>query len=316
MSIPPDPPSLPSTREELTLELVRRRLASLDARTVVHFGIKLQERFARLEDRLLGQLQEPAIDRLERSLKDTANLLRDHDDGVRRFLRGCRPGRPATTGKRHQFLALYARLSIQHLQLLEALAEYDRHVGESSGELRRGFEEAQELLRVLGWHIQAGEERLAGPDRPDPSSRPAPGRRLLAPEGVAPAETRDLYRHNLGARLRDLALTRAIVRQTALQLGILENQALAVRTRLQATAAETVPLLRQLVLAGLSFLETELACSNAFPEMPAAVRPLFATKARLLREETASLDQLDTLKSTNAQLISLIAKLIPPDEAP
>lgn len=317
MSAPPGPPRtpLPPPPEETSPESVRRRLNSLDARAVVHFGVKLQERFARLEDRLLDRFQEPDTERVERGLGEAADRLKTLGESVRRFLRGYRPDKPPRSEKRRRFLTLYSQLSVQLIQLMEALAEFDLSLIQSSGDLHQAFEEIQELLRQLGWHIQAGEQKLAGPDDPPPPVRSGPALRPLGSEFQSPAEARQLFRHQLGGRLRDLALTRAIARQTALQLGILENRTLAVRDRLQPTVAEMMPLLRQLILTGLSILETELACEDPVSGFQAAARPLLEAKTRLLRDETVSLDQLEALKPVNAQLISLIAKLTPPEDS-
>ena len=316
MSVPPGPPRTPPPHppEEASLESVRRRLNSLDARTVVHFGVKPQERFARLENRLLGRLQEPETERVERGLEEAAGRLQTLGASVRRFLRGYRPDKPPRSEKRRRFLALYSQLSVQLIQLMEALAEFDQNLARSAGDLGQAFEEIQDLLRQLGWHIQAGEQKLAGPDGPPAPIRPGPAPQTLAGGFQPPEETRHLFRHRLSGRLRDLALTRVIARQTALQLGILENRTLAVRDRLQPTVAEMMPLLRQLILTGLSILETGLALEDPVSGSMAAARPLLEAKTRLLREEAVSLDQLETLKPVNAQLISLIAKLSPPED--
>lgn len=207
----------------------------------------------------------------------------------------------------------YAKAETNVAKISSALEAHQVRLLKDSAVLDKMYEQNLAYFKELSMYILAGKEKLASVRGGKLLELQAKAEQTGLSEDVQAAKDLADQCGRFEKKLYDLELTRTIAMQTAPQIRMIQHNDTQMIEKIQTTLVNTIPLWKnQMVLAlGIAHSTEAAKAQNQVSELTNDLLKANAKKLHMASVETAKeaergIVDIETLKATNAQLISTL----------
>lgn len=304
------------------LKQIEDYAASIDIHntsTVISYGASAQRKVAEFSESALGNVTAKDLGAVGDALTSVITELKgfeiDKDDkGFFSFFR-----RSAKKGA-NKVMALktsYEKAEANIERVVQVLEKHQVTLLKDVAMLDKLYELNKGYFRELTMYIEAGKKKLASIQDNELHNLRAKAQESKLPEDAqAVKDLLDLY-SRFEKKIHDLELTRTISLQMGPQIRLIQSNDIQMSEKIQSTMVNTIPLWKsQMVLAlGITHSQDAAKARREVTDMTNKLLTQNAETLKMATIETAkeverSIVDIETLKTTNANLISTLDEVL------
>lgn len=277
---------------------------------MMQFGAGTQKKMADFADAALANVRTQDLGEVGDLIVNVVGELKGFDaeeeKGFFGFLK-------KQTNKLELMKTRFDKAEVNVTRISDALQKHQVRLLKDSAVLDKMYEQNLAYFKELSMYIAAGRQKLEEVRSGKLAQLEATARRTGLAEDVQAAKDLADKLERFEKKLYDLELTRAISLQTAPQIRMIQNNDNVMVEKIQTTLVNTIPLWKnQMVLAlGIAHSNEAAAAQRQVTEVTNKLLRQNAQKLHMASVETAreaerGIVDIETLKKTNAELISTL----------
>lgn len=211
----------------------------------------------------------------------------------------------------------YAKAETNVNQIVEALEQHQITLMKDVATLDQLYELNKTYYKELTMYILAGKQKLHEIETVEIPALTAKAEASGLPEDAQAVTDMSALANRFEKKLHDLELTRVIAIQMAPQIRLVQNNDTMMSDKIQSTIVNTIPLWKsQMVIAlGIAHSEQAAKVQHEVSDLTNAMLKKNAEKLKtasinVAKESERGIVDIDTLKTTNEQLISTLDEVL------
>ncbi len=314
----PETPAVPEpvlTPEEQ--QLVSEFAAKIDVENtaqILQYGAGTQKKMADFSDAALANVRAQDLGEVGDLIVNVVGELKGFDaDEEKGFLGFFKK----QTNKLELMKARYDKAEVSVTKISDALQQHQVRLMKDSAMLDQMYDQNLAYFKELTMYIMAGKQKLEEVRTGKLTELETTARRTGLAEDVQAAKDLADKCQRFEKKIYDLELTRAISLQTAPQIRMIQNNDNVMVEKIQTTLVNTIPLWKnQMVITlGIAHASEAAAAQRQVNDVTNALLQANAKRLHTASEETAKeaergIVDIETLKKTNAELISTLDDVV------
>ncbi len=314
----PETPAVPEpvlTPEEQ--QLVSEFAAKIDVENtaqILQYGAGTQKKMADFSDAALANVRAQDLGEVGDLIVNVVGELKGFDaDEEKGFLGFFKK----QTNKLELMKARYDKAEVSVTKISDALQQHQVRLMKDSAMLDQMYDQNLAYFKELTMYIMAGKQKLEEVRTGKLTELETTARRTGLAEDVQAAKDLADKCQRFEKKIYDLELTRAISLQTAPQIRMIQNNDNVMVEKIQTTLVNTIPLWKnQMVITlGIAHASEAAAAQRQVNDVTNALLQANAKRLHTASVETAKeaergIVDIETLKKTNAELISTLDDVV------
>ena len=314
----PETPAVPEpvlTPEEQ--QLVSEFAAKIDVENtaqILQYGAGTQKKMADFSDAALANVRAQDLGEVGDLIVNVVGELKGFDaDEEKGFLGFFKK----QTNKLELMKARYDKAEVSVTKISDALQQHQVRLMKDSAMLDQMYDQNLAYFKELTMYIMAGKQKLEEVRTGKLTELETTARRTGLAEDVQAAKDLADKCQRFEKKIYDLELTRAISLQTAPQIRMIQNNDNVMVEKIQTTLVNTIPLWKnQMVITlGIAHASEAAAAQRQVNDVTNALLQANAKRLHTASVETAKeaergVVDIETLKKTNAELISTLDDVV------
>ena len=314
----PETPAVPEpvlTPEEQ--QLVSEFAAKIDVENtaqILQYGAGTQKKMADFSDAALANVRAQDLGEVGDLIVNVVGELKGFDaDEEKGFLGFFKK----QTNKLELMKARYDKAEVSVTKISDALQQHQVRLMKDSAMLDQMYDQNLAYFKELTMYILAGKQKLEEVRTGKLTELETTARRTGLAEDVQAAKDLADKCQRFEKKIYDLELTRAISLQTAPQIRMIQNNDNVMVEKIQTTLVNTIPLWKnQMVITlGIAHASEAAAAQRQVNDVTNALLQANAKRLHTASVETAKeaergIVDIETLKKTNAELISTLDDVV------
>ena len=306
--------SILTEEERRTVDAFAQQIDLTDSTMVLQYGAGTQKKMADFSESALENVKSKDLGEIGGLLTDVVKELKNFDEEEEKGFFGIFK---KASNKIESMKAKYAKAETNVNEIVKVLESHQIQLLKDSALLDKMYELNLTYFKELSMYILAGKKKLA--QVRDTELRALHERAQISglPEDAQAAKDLDAMCGRFEKKIHDLELTRMISIQTAPQIRLVQNNDTVMVEKIQSTIVNTIPLWKsQMVLAlGVEHSAQAAEAQRQVTDMTNELLKRNAEKLKTATVETAreserGIVDLETLKTTNATLISTLDEVM------
>lgn len=306
--------SILTEEERRTVDAFAQQIDLTDSTMVLQYGAGTQKKMADFSESALENVKSKDLGEIGGLLTDVVKELKNFDEEEEKGFFGIFK---KASNKIESMKAKYAKAETNVNEIVKVLESHQVQLLKDSALLDKMYELNLTYFKELSMYILAGKKKLA--QVRDTELRALHERAQISglPEDAQAAKDLDAMCGRFEKKIHDLELTRMISIQTAPQIRLVQNNDTVMAEKIQSTIVNTIPLWKsQMVLAlGVEHSAQAAEAQRQVTDMTNELLKRNAEKLKTATVETAreserGIVDLETLKTTNATLISTLDEVM------
>ena len=284
-----------------------------NSNAILQYGVGTQKKMADFSGDALENVKTKDLGEVGEMLSSVVAELRDFDEEQKGFLGIFKK----TSNKIDALKVKYSKAETNIARICDALEQHQVQLLKDVAVLDKMYDLNLTYFKELSMYILAGKKKLQKTRETELAELLAKARMSGLPEDAQAAKDLEALCDRFEKKIHDLELTRMVSIQTAPQIRLVQNSDTMMIEKIQSTVVNTNPLWKcQMVLAlGVSHAEQ---ASKAQREVSDMTNELLKRNAETLkiaavesaRESERGIVDMETLKNTNASLISTLDEVM------
>jgi uncharacterized protein YaaN involved in tellurite resistance len=284
-----------------------------NSNAILQYGVGTQKKMADFSGDALENVKTKDLGEVGEMLSGVVAELRDFDEEQKGFL-----GLFKKTSNRIDALKVkYSKAETNIARICDALEQHQVQLLKDVAVLDKMYDLNLTYFKELSMYILAGKKKLQKTRDTELAELLAKARMSGLPEDAQAAKDLEALCDRFEKKIHDLELTRMVSIQTAPQIRLVQNSDTMMIEKIQSTVVNTIPLWKSQMVLALGVSHAEQA-SRAQREVSDMTNQLLKRNAETLKiaavesakESERGIVDLETLKNTNASLISTLDEVM------
>ncbi|MDD6811432.1 MAG: toxic anion resistance protein [Lachnospiraceae bacterium] len=280
---------------------------------ILQYGVGTQKKIADFSGDALENVKTKDLGEIGEMLSGVVAQLKDFDEDEKGFLGIFKK----TSNKIDALKVKYSKAETNINRICEALEQHQVQLMKDVAVLDKMYDLNLTYFKELSMYILAGKKKLEQTRETELVQLLEKANTTGLPEDAQAAKDLEALCDRFEKKIHDLELTRMVSIQTAPQIRLVQNSDTMMIEKIQSTVVNTIPLWRsQMVLAlGVSHAQQAAKAQREVSDMTnellkknAAVLKTAAVESA--KESERGIVDMETLKNTNASLISTLDEVM------
>lgn len=303
-----------SEEEKKTAEEYAAQINLYDSGAVLQYGAGVQKKMADFSEKALENVRTKDLGEIGDLLSGVVTELKDFDEEeTKGFFGFFKKNANRITALK----AKYEKAETNISKICETLEGYQRQLLKDAAILDKMYEQNLTYFRELTIYIAAGKKKLEDTRNVRLPELVRKANDTGRPEDIQAAKDLESLCQRFEKKVHDLELTRMIAVQTAPQIRLVQNNDTQMVEKIQSTIVNTVPLWKSQMVLALG-VEHSAQAAKAQRDVTDMTNELLRKNAERLKmatidsakEAERGIVDLETLKTTNASLISTLDEMV------
>lgn len=305
--------SVLSDEERRQVDEFAKQIDLHNSTAILQYGVGTQKKMADFSGSALENVKTKDLGEVGEMLSDVVTQLKGFDEEEKGFL-GIfkKPAQKLETMK-----AKYSKAETNVNKICEALEDNQVQLLKDISILDKMYELNLTYFKELSMYILAGKKKLSETRETELPQLLEKARTSGLPEDAQAARDLEALCDRFEKKLHDLELTRMVSIQTAPQIRLVQSSDTMMVEKIQSTIVNTIPLWKSQMVLALGVTHAEQA-ARAQREVSDMTNELLRKNAEVLKvsaiesakESERGIIDMETLKSTNANLISTLDEVM------
>lgn len=305
--------SVLSDEERKQVEEFAKQIDLHNSTAILQYGVGTQKKMADFSGNALENVKTKDLGEVGDMLSDVVTQLKGFDEEEKGFL-GIfkKPAQKLETMK-----AKYSKAETNVNKICEALEDNQVQLLKDISILDKMYDLNLTYFKELSMYILAGKKKLAETRATELPQLLDKAKASGLPEDAQAARDLEALCDRFEKKLHDLELTRMVSIQTAPQIRLVQSSDTMMVEKIQSTIVNTIPLWKSQMVLALGVTHAEQA-ARAQREVSDMTNELLRKNAEVLkvsaiesaRESERGIIDMETLKNTNANLISTLDEVM------
>ncbi len=311
---PPMDDNILTEEERRTVDAFAQQIDLTDSTMVLQYGAGTQKKMADFSESALENVKSKDLGEVGTLLTDVVKELKSFDEEEEKGFFGIFK---KASNKIESMKAKYAKAETNVNEIVKVLESHQVQLLKDSALLDKMYELNLTYFKELSMYILAGKKKLAQVRNTELRALHERAQMSGLAEDAQAAKDLDAMCNRFEKKIHDLELTRMISIQTAPQIRLVQNNDTVMVEKIQSTIVNTIPLWKsQMVLAlGVEHSAQAAEAQRQVTDMTNELLKKNAEKLKMATVETAreserGIVDLETLKTTNATLISTLDEVM------
>ena len=305
--------SILSDEERKMVEEFSNQIDLHNSNAILQYGVGTQKKMADFSGNALENVKTKDLGEVGEMLSGVVAELRDFDEDEKGFL-----GIFKKTSNRIDALKVkYSKAETNIARICEALEQHQVQLLKDIAVLDKMYDLNLTYFKELSMYILAGKKKLQKTRETELAQLLDKARTTGLPEDAQAAKDLEALCDRFEKKIHDLELTRMVSIQTAPQIRLVQNSDTMMVEKIQSTVVNTIPLWKSQMVLALGVSHAEQA-SRAQREVSDMTNELLKKNAAVLKmaavesakESERGIVDMETLKNTNASLISTLDEVM------
>ena len=316
-AVQPEPmdDSVLSDEERQMVEQFSEKIDIRNTTAVLQYGAGTQKKMADFSEKALDKVKTKDLGEVGDLVGSLVTELKSFD--VEEEEKGFLGFFKKTGNKLTAMKAKYEKAEVNVEKLVQVLEGHQIQLLKDVDMLDKMYELNLVYFKELTMYILAGKKKLAEVRARDLADLVAKANASGQPEDAQAAKDLDSMCNRFEKKLHDLELTRMIAIQTAPQIRLVQNSDTMMAEKIQSTVVNTIPLWKSQMVIALGIAHSTQA-ARAQRQVTDMTNELLKKNAAALktatietaRESERGIVDMETLKSTNENLISTLDEVL------
>ena len=284
-----------------------------NSNAILQYGVGTQKKMADFSGDALENVKTKDLGEVGEMLSGVVAELRDFDEEEKGFL-----GIFKKPSQKIEALKVkYSKAETNIARICEALEQHQVQLLKDVAVLDKMYDLNLTYFKELSMYILAGKKKLQNTRDTELAQLLEKARMSGLPEDAQAAKDLEALCDRFEKKIHDLELTRMVSIQTAPQIRLVQNSDTMMVEKIQSTVVNTIPLWKSQMVLALGVSHAEQA-SKAQREVSDMTNELLKRNAETLKiaavesakESERGIVDLETLKNTNASLISTLDEVM------
>lgn len=284
-----------------------------NSNAILQYGVGTQKKMADFSGDALENVKTKDLGEVGEMLSGVVAELRDFDEEQKGFLGLFKK----TSNKIDALKVKYSKAETNIARICDALEQHQVQLLKDVAVLDKMYDLNLTYFKELSMYILAGKKKLQKTRETELAELLAKARMSGLPEDAQAAKDLEALCDRFEKKIHDLELTRMVSIQTAPQIRLVQNSDTMMIEKIQSTVVNTIPLWKSQMVLALGVSHAEQA-SRAQREVSDMTNELLKRNAETLkiaavesaRESERGIVDMETLKNTNASLISTLDEVM------
>lgn len=284
-----------------------------NSNAILQYGVGTQKKMADFSGDALENVKTKDLGEVGEMLSGVVAELRDFDEEQKGFLGLFKK----TSNKIDALKVKYSKAETNIARICEALEQHQVQLLKDVAVLDKMYDLNLTYFKELSMYILAGKKKLQKTRETELAELLEKARTSGLPEDAQAAKDLEALCDRFEKKIHDLELTRMVSIQTAPQIRLVQNSDTMMIEKIQSTVVNTIPLWKSQMVLALGVSHAEQA-SKAQREVSDMTNELLKRNAETLkiaavesaRESERGIVDMETLKNTNASLISTLDEVM------
>lgn len=284
-----------------------------NSNAILQYGVGTQKKMADFSGDALENVKTKDLGEVGEMLSSVVAELRNFDEDEKGFLGIFKK----TSNKIDALKVKYSKAETNIARICDALEQHQVQLLKDVAVLDKMYDLNLTYFKELSMYILAGKKKLQKTRETELAELLAKARMSGLPEDAQAAKDLEALCDRFEKKIHDLELTRMVSIQTAPQIRLVQNSDTMMIEKIQSTVVNTIPLWKSQMVLALGVSHAEQA-SKAQREVSDMTNELLKRNAETLkiaavesaRESERGIVDMETLKNTNASLISTLDEVM------
>ena len=307
--------SVLSDEERRMVEQFSEKIDIRNTTAVLQYGAGTQKKMADFSEKALDKVKTKDLGEVGDLVGSLVTELKSFD--VEEEEKGFLGFFKKTGNKLTAMKAKYEKAEVNVEKIVQVLEGHQIQLLKDVDMLDKMYELNLVYFKELTMYILAGKKKLAEVRARDLADLVAKANASGQPEDAQAAKDLDSMCNRFEKKLHDLELTRMIAIQTAPQIRLVQNSDTMMAEKIQSTVVNTIPLWKSQMVIALGIAHSTQA-ARAQRQVTDMTNELLKKNAAALktatietaRESERGIVDMETLKSTNENLISTLDEVL------
>ena len=307
--------SILSAEERAMVDQFSRQIDLHNSSAILQYGVGTQKKMADFSEAALENVRTKDLGEVGDMLSQVVTELKDFsaEEQPKKLFGFFKK----STDKMETMKAKYSKAEGTVNKICEALERHQITLLKDIASLDKMYEINKTYFKELSMYILAGKKKLAEVKEKELLPLVAHAKASNLPEDAQAAKDLESLCTRFEKKIHDLELTRIISIQTAPQIRLVQNNDTMMVEKIQSTIVNTIPLWKSQMVLTLG-IEHSTQAAKAQREVTDMTNELLKRNAERLkmatvetaRESERGIVDLETLKQTNASLISTLDEVM------
>ncbi len=284
-----------------------------NSNAVLQYGVGTQKKMADFSGDALDNVKTKDLGEIGDMLSGVVAELKDFDEEQKGFLGLFKK----SSNKIENLKAKYSKAETNITKITDALEQHQVTLLKDIAMLDKMYDMNLGYFKELSMYILAGKKKLQQTRETELPALYEKAKTSGLPEDAQAAKDLEDLCNRFEKKVHDLELTRMVSVQTAPQIRLVQNSDTMMVEKIQSTIVNTIPLWRSQMVLALGVSHAEEA-SRAQREVSDMTNVLLQRNAEVLKiaavesakESERGIVDMETLKNTNAALISTLDEVV------
>ena len=284
-----------------------------NSNAVLQYGVGTQKKMADFSGDALDNVKTKDLGEIGDMLSGVVAELKDFDEEQKGFLGLFKK----SSNKIENLKAKYSKAETNITKITDALEQHQVTLLKDIAMLDKMYDMNLSYFKELSMYILAGKKKLQQTRDNELPALYEKAKTSGLPEDAQAAKDLEELCNRFEKKVHDLELTRMVSVQTAPQIRLVQNSDTMMVEKIQSTIVNTIPLWRSQMVLALGVSHAEEA-SRAQREVSDMTNVLLQRNAEVLKiaavesakESERGIVDMETLKNTNAALISTLDEVV------
>lgn len=307
--------SILSDEEKIMVDQFSKQIDLHNSNAILQYGVGTQKKMADFSEAALENVKTKDLGEVGDMLSQVVTELKDFDaseepKGFFGFFK-------KSSDKMQTMKAKYTKAESTVNKICQALEQHQITLMKDIASLDKMYEINKTYFKELSMYILAGKKKLEEVKKTELIPLIAKAQSSNLPEDAQAAKDLESLCTRFEKKIHDLELTRMISIQTAPQIRLVQNNDTIMVEKIQSTIVNTIPLWKSQMVLTLG-IEHSTRAAKAQHEVTDMTNELLKRNAERLKiatietakESERGIVDLETLKQTNASLISTLDEVM------
>ncbi len=284
-----------------------------NSNAVLQYGVGTQKKMADFSGDALDNVKTKDMGEIGDMLSGVVTELKNFDEEQKGFLGLFKK----SANKIDNLKAKYSKAETNITKITDALEQHQVTLLKDIAMLDKMYDMNLSYFKELSMYILAGKKKLQQTRENELPALYEKAKTSGLPEDAQAAKDLEELCNRFEKKVHDLELTRMVSVQTAPQIRLVQNSDTMMVEKIQSTIVNTIPLWRSQMVLALGVSHAEEA-SRAQREVSDMTNVLLQRNAEVLKiaavesakESERGIVDMETLKNTNAALISTLDEVV------
>ena len=305
--------SMLSDEERKMVDEFSTQIDLYNSNAVLQYGVGTQKKMADFSGDALDNVKTKDLGEIGEMLSGVVAELKDFDEEQKGFLGLFKK----SSNKIENLKAKYSKAETNITKITDALEQHQVTLLKDIAMLDKMYDMNLSYFKELSMYILAGKKKLQQTRENELPALYEKAKTSGLPEDAQAAKDLEELCNRFEKKVHDLELTRMVSVQTAPQIRLVQNSDTMMVEKIQSTIVNTIPLWRSQMVLALGVSHAEEA-SRAQREVSDMTNVLLQRNAEVLKiaavesakESERGIVDMETLKNTNAALISTLDEVV------